>query len=251
MKICNKYSNYFFSGEWHIHTNFTDGENSILEYVETAHKLKIPLLAFTEHVRKNLTYNYEDFLKEITFAKKKFPHIILLSGIEAKVLENGELDCPEHVFEKADYKLFAFHSFPDDLELYFSSIKKIIANYKVDAWAHPGLFFEKNAKLMLSNDQLTQIFHLINKNQILLEINFRYYLPRLNWIKEYFKISNNGNFIFGLDAHSIDDLYKTWNIKQKFKTHYKKAFFNKISITEYFYWFVKNYPEKFTKEKID
>lgn len=249
MKIWQQYRNYLFNGEWHIHTSFTDGKNTIQEYAEVAHELKIPLLAFTEHVRKNLNYSYDDFINEINDAQKKFPNIILLSGIEAKVLPDGKLDCSVNVFEKADYKLFAFHSFPENLEIYVSSIEKIIENYNVDAWAHPGLFFKKYKNLKLSDEQLTHIFNLMNSNNILLEINLKYNLPEINWIRKYFKISNDSNFIFGTDAHKIEDIHRTWKIKQEFKTYCKKTSSDKIDNTSFLNWYVEKYPSSFKMMK--
>lgn len=243
MNVWNKYRDYFFSGEWHIHTSFTDGKNTIYDYAETANELQIPLLAFTEHVRKNLDYNYDDFLKEISFAKKKFPHIILLSGIEAKVLPDGGLDCPEGVLEKADYKLFTFHSFPENLEVYFSSVKNVIRNYNVDAWAHPGLFFKKYKNLELSDAQLNEIFELMIKHNILLEFNFKYNLPKTDWINKYFKISNGKNFIIGSDAHSVDDLLRVRKIKQDYTNHSKKIFPDSTDLFLFFNWFAKYYQE--------
>ena len=238
-RILNQYKEYLFDGEWHIHTNFTDGKNTILDYVEVASKLKIPLLAFTEHVRKDINYNYNDFLKEIDFAKKHFPNIILLSGFEAKVLPNGELDCPEDVYEKADYRIFAYHSFPKNLEIYVSSIEKIITNYNVDTWAHPGLFFEKHKNLKLSEEQLTQIFELMDVHNILLEFNFKYSLPKTDWISEFQRISNKENIIYGLDAHSTDDLYRIRKIKNQFMNYFEIKYPHKIDIITFINWFIE------------
>lgn len=249
MKIWQQYKDYLFSGEWHIHTNFTDGKNSIQDYAEVANELKIPLLAFTEHVRKNLNYSYDDFINEISDAQIKFPNVLILSGIEAKVLPDGDLDCSANVLEKADYKLFAFHSFPENLEIYVSSIEKIIENYNVDAWAHPGLFFKKYKNLKLSDEQLIHIFNLMNSNNVLLEINFRYNLPEINWIRKYLKISNNSNFIFGSDAHDINNLYKSWEVKQEYINHCKENSCNNTGAAAFLDWYVEKYPDGFKIKK--
>ena len=94
MKICEKYKHFLFKGEWHIHTSYTDGKNTVLEYTEKAIELGIPLLAFTEHVRLNIEYNYDELLNDILIVKQKYPELIILSGIEAKILPDGKLDCP-------------------------------------------------------------------------------------------------------------------------------------------------------------
>jgi DNA polymerase (family 10)/putative hydrolase len=85
MKTWKKYVDYLLEGEWHIHTNYTDGKNTVFEYCEKAVEIGIPLLAFTEHVRKELTYDFNQFLNEIEEAREEFD-LIILSGCEAKVL---------------------------------------------------------------------------------------------------------------------------------------------------------------------
>ena len=245
MEIYKKYKQYLFSGEWHIHTNFTDGNNNVLEYAELAAKLGIPLLAFTEHVRLNIDYDFNELLKDIEIARKRFPELIILSGIEAKVLPDGQLDCPIEILEKVDYKLFAFHSFPEDLEKYVFSIKKIITNYNIDAWAHPGLFFKKHSNLELLDKELNQIFKLMNEKDVLLEINFKYNLPKIDWIAKYLKVTKDNSVVFGGDVHSIEDLYLSWKIKTEFQKCQKKIFADKIDVTGFMFWFMENYPESF------
>ena len=253
MKIWQKYQKQLFDGEWHIHTCFTDGKNSVLEYSELASDLGIPLLAFTEHVRLNLRYNFHELLREIEVAKQKYPQLIILSGCEAKVLPSGQLDCPNEIFEKVDYKLFSFHSFPKDLNKYFFSIKNILINYKVDAWAHPGLFFKKYSTLKLPDKELNQIFKLMNKREVLLEINFKYSMPIIDWIKEYLKVTKNHYTLFGADVHSVEDLYLSWKIKQEFQNRRHKMLSEKIDVTAFMVWFIENYPEsvKIMKENPD
>ena len=47
MKTWKKYIDYLLVGEWHIHTSYTDGKNSVFEYCEKAIEVDIPLLALT------------------------------------------------------------------------------------------------------------------------------------------------------------------------------------------------------------
>lgn len=100
------YEKYLQSGEWHVHTDYVDGENSVDEYCKRAVELRIPLIVFTEHVRRVLTYNYQDLVEEIMRARENYPELIILTGCEAKVLENGSLDDEEVevIFEIASQK---------------------------------------------------------------------------------------------------------------------------------------------------
>ncbi|MBA7551972.1 phosphatase YcdX [subsurface metagenome] len=242
MKIWRKYQDYLFNGEWHIHTNFTDGTGSIAEYSEKAVELGIPLLAFTEHVRKELNYDFRQFLNEINIARRNFPSLIILSGCEAKVLPDGKLNCPSHILEKVDYKLFAFHSFPVNIEKYILSIKNVINNYDIDTWAHPGLFLKKNPNLTMPENELNNIFKIMSLNKISLEINLKYNLPQIDWIKKYKSISQDGLLIFGGDIHSIEDLYISWQIKQNLQKKWNNLNTKERDSQLFEVWFIENYP---------
>ena len=215
MKAWQKYRGYLSNGQWHVHTTFTDGKNSVSEYAERAVELGIPLLAFTEHVRLELTYNFNQFLNEIEIARKKFPQLIILSGCEAKVLPDGTLDCSREILDKVDYKLFAFHSFPGDIGVYLFALHKIINKYPIDAWAHPGLFFKKHKNLVLSDDKLRKVFEGLGNNKILLEISFKYNLPTMDWITKYLDVTNNQPVVFGGDIHTANELKLSLDIKNK------------------------------------
>lgn len=217
----NKYRKLFYKGEWHIHTNYTDGKNSVDEYCQAAIELNIPLLAFTEHVRKNLTYDFNSLLNEIQTAKEKYPKLIILSGCEAKVLPDGILDCSDDILKKCEYVLFAYHSFPDDINLYLSSIKKILENSYIDCWAHPGLYFNKHHELKLAKSQLLEIFTMLNERNILFEINFKYNLPPKEWVDLYTINNNQESIILGGDIHSILQLKKTVQLKKDFIQNWK------------------------------
>lgn len=217
-RIRQRYRDYFFSGEWHIHTNFTDGKNSVCEYAERAVELGIPLLAFTEHVRVELEYDFGELLDEIEKAREKFPQLEILSGCEAKVLPDGTLDCSKEILERSDWRLFAFHTFPASIEKYLFAIDKVVNEYPVDAWAHPGLFFKKHTNLALSGDQLRQIFEGLVKNAVLLEVNLRYGLPESGWLEKYLTIAGDEAVIFGGDIHSVDELGLSLTTKENWRS---------------------------------
>ena len=201
MKIWKRYINYLNNGEWHIHTNYTDGNNSIVEYCQKATEKGIPLLAFTEHVRKELGYDFNAFLDEIEKAREEFD-LIILSGCEAKVLPNGELDVERWILKEVDYPIFAFHSFPKDIDLYISCLKEILMNGHINTWAHPGVFLAKYGLKLAENDEI-EIFKLMRKHDVLFEINRKYKVISNTWLdlaEKYGVNKVNGN-----DIHSLDD----------------------------------------------
>ncbi|HEC77316.1 MAG TPA: PHP domain-containing protein [Thermoplasmatales archaeon] len=205
MKIWKKYTNYLLKGEWHIHTNYTDGKNSVSEYCKKAIELKIPLVAFTEHVRKNTNhvyYDFNQFLDDIEKAREEF-NLIILSGCEAKVLPNGGFDVEEWILKEVDYSIFAFHSFPEDIDMYIESLNSVLRNRYVNAWAHPGAFLTKHG-LELSEKELIKIFKSMWKQEVLLEINGKYSVPSENWISVARRY--NVRLVRGSDIHCINEL---------------------------------------------
>lgn len=202
MKTWEKYRGCLLEGEWHIHTDYTDGKNTVFQYCEKAIEIGIPLLAFTEHVRKNLNYDFNNFLNDIEKAREKFD-LLILSGCEAKVLPNGGLDVEEWILREADYTIFAFHSFPEDIDLYTRCLKKVLKNEYVNTWAHPGVFLARYS-LKLSEYELIKIFRLMKLYGVLLEVNNKYKVPIRAWldVAERYNVKT----VTGNDIHSIEDL---------------------------------------------
>ena len=203
MKVWRRYKDYLLSGEWHIHTNYTDGDNSVFEICKKAIELKIPLIAFTEHVRKDLSYDFNALLNDIEQARNEFPDVIILSGVEVKVLPNGDLDVDKSILRDVDYPIIAFHNFPANLELYINALKIALENKYVNGWAHPGLFLVRT-NLTLPRTTIIEIFKIMEKNDILLEINSKYELPKKEWIE--LALEHGVQMVRGSDVHSVEML---------------------------------------------
>jgi putative hydrolase len=201
MKSWKRYINYLSSAQWHIHTRYSDGRNDIPDYCLRALEIGIPLLAFTEHVRKDLSYDFSSFLEDIEAARGEFD-LMILSGCEAKVLPSGELDVDEQILRAVDYPVFSFHSFPDDLELYVKCLKSALMNPYVNAWAHPGTLSSR--KIDLPEGELVEIFRLMREKEVLLEINRKYDLPKERWVEMAKRCGVRT--VKGSDVHCIDDL---------------------------------------------
>jgi len=204
MKVWKKFDDFLLDGEWHIHTDYTDGDSKIIDLVKKAEEIGLPLIAFTEHIRPKLTYDFNQFLEDIRNAKKKFRKIEILSGVEAKVLPKKGLNY-ENYFDVVDYVAFAFHKFPKKKGLYLKRLKEAIRNEYTDAWAHPGLFFQKN-KICLSKKALVNILDMMEKERVMLEINKKYNLPEVSWMNEGREIGVK--MVRGSDIHSVEELKK-------------------------------------------
>jgi putative hydrolase len=201
MKAWKKYEDLLSRGEWHIHTRYTDGSDDIMDYCRRAEETEIPLVAFTEHVRRDLEYNFDAFMSDIDKARGKFD-LIILSGCEAKVLPDGSLDVDEQILSEVDYPIFAFHSFPSDLELYVECIKGILKNEYISTWAHPGTL--SSSYIDLPKNDLEEIFRLMKVRDVLLETNRKYDLPKKHWVDIAGKCGVR--MVKGSDIHRIEDM---------------------------------------------
>lgn len=130
-----RYAEYAQTGEWHCHSSFTDGKNSVAEMCERAVVLGIPLIAFTEHVRAHLDYSFQDFLMHVRDAQDRHRDtLIVLSGCEIKILPGGELDCPAWIPDYVDHVVASVHG---DLKPWAPSVMKALQDPRVCAWGHP------------------------------------------------------------------------------------------------------------------
>lgn len=215
MKIKIKYEDTQ-CGDFHVHTAYTDGKNTVTEYCQKARQNNLKVIAFTEHVRKNLTYNYNDFLSDIFQAKSEFEDIKIISGCEAKVLNfNGELDAPKGVVDLCEVVIGVFHSFKwEDKKSYLAALKAMLRNPAVDIWGHPTLFAKKHG-IKLEQEDITEVIRVCIEKDILIEKNFKYNLPDVNFIK--LAIRKGAKFVMGSDAHSISELLTMRKLKEEWK----------------------------------
>ena len=189
-----------------MHTNYTDGKNTIFEYCEQAERNGLELIAFTEHVRRDLDYNFNDFLSDVHAAKDKFD-LEVLAGCEAKILDcEGTLDVLDGVLKECEIVLGAFHRFgPIEKTAYLIALKNMLSNPNVDVWAHPTIFAKKN-KFTLSVKDMRDISYMSSKSEVLIEINKKYNVPD----SAFLRIASNESckFVIGSDAHHITELLK-------------------------------------------
>jgi DNA polymerase (family 10) len=103
-------------GDLHVHTNATDGHNSLLQMAMAGRSHGLQYLAITDHSRRLTLARGLDPLRlarqcdEIDALNENLEGITLLKGIEVDILEDGSLDLPDHVLAKLDLVLGAVHS---------------------------------------------------------------------------------------------------------------------------------------------
>jgi histidinol phosphatase-like PHP family hydrolase len=203
MKKWQKFSGYLETGDWHCHTRYTDGRNTVLEMCRQAKKNRLKLLAFTDHVRRKPLYNFDDIVNDVEMARKKYPGLKIVVGCEAKVLdEKGTLDVSQDVLGKCEIVLATFHSFPTpERKGLESALRNMLKRPEVDIWTHPITFFQK---CPLCEKDVNEIIRICAKHNVLIEDNIkpRYRSPRL--IEMCRKLG--AKTVVSSDAHGVEDL---------------------------------------------
>lgn len=206
MKKWKKYEHYLRFGDFHVHTNYTDGKNTVFEYCEQAVKNRLEIIVFSEHVRRKLDYNFDDFVSDVFSAKDKFDLEVLV-GCEAKVVDvEGTLDISKEILEKCEIVLGTFHKFEPPLkDEYLAALTNMITKPDVDIWAHPTLYAIKNG-FTLTEEDIYRISKLCANNDILIEKNMKHNVPS----KKFQAIASSlkCRFVNGSDAHQINELLK-------------------------------------------
>ena len=203
MKKWERYSQYLEAGDWHCHTKYTDGRNTVAEMCRQAQKNGLELIAFTEHVRRSLSYDFDRLVADVKRARKGFPGLKILVGCEAKVLDaRGSLDVSQETLRKCDIVLGTFHSFPssDKGELE-SGLRNMLKNPDVDIWTHPITFFQQ---CPLCEKDVYDIIRLCIKGNVLVENNTKPRYMSAKLIAECRKMG--AKIVTASDAHGVEDL---------------------------------------------
>jgi DNA polymerase (family 10) len=102
-------------GDLHMHTTYSDGRDSLYEMVATCCELGYEYIAITdhsEHAAASRTLDgrgLERQRDDIARARDQFPQIQILHGIEADILPDGRIDCPDEVMASLDIVLASLH----------------------------------------------------------------------------------------------------------------------------------------------
>jgi histidinol phosphatase-like PHP family hydrolase len=94
---------------YHCHTNYTDGLHTVEEIAKYCNEHGVEELAICEHVKRELTYDFDQLLSDIKLANLR-SRVNIFTGVEAKILPDGTLDCPEEIKKKVDIVIGSVHS---------------------------------------------------------------------------------------------------------------------------------------------
>jgi DNA polymerase (family 10)/putative hydrolase len=204
------------AGDWHVHTDYTDGRSSVDDYCRRAERAGPDLLCFSEHVRRELDYDFDAFRRDVERARERYPDLTLLLGCEAKALDSeGTLDVSDAVLSQVDVVTGVFHSFPEvDVAGYVEAARALVANPAVDVYGHPTLLPTRRG-LDLTPDDWAQVVATAVEHDTAIEVNSRYDLPRAELVAVV--QSNDGSVVVGSDAHEASQLQSTQELQKRWE----------------------------------
>lgn len=173
---------------YHIHTDYTHGQNSVDKIAAYCKKLNIQEIAITEHIRLHPTYTFDELKEDISKAVKKY-HITIFTGVETKILPNGQLDFPKNL--NVDIIIGSVHSWPKEADL--GAAYELLSKSKATIIGHPKILNEEIIKMFI-------------KHKKVLEISYKYPLidSQFRLIQKFPQL----RLSLGADAHRLLDIKK-------------------------------------------
>jgi DNA polymerase (family 10) len=102
-------------GDLHMHTDCSDGRDSLQAMVAACARLGYQYIAITDHSQNaaaSRTVSADDLARqsdEIDRVQERYPSMRILKGIEVDILADGRLDFPDAVLERLDLVLASLH----------------------------------------------------------------------------------------------------------------------------------------------
>lgn len=132
------------SGDFHVHTDWSEGKNTILEMADGARKLGYGYIAITDHSKALGAahgMNEEKLhkqIKEIHTLNDELTNFKVFSGIEVDIKADSSLDLPDSILKQCEVVVAALHtSQKQPRREIMSRLITAMENENVDILAHP------------------------------------------------------------------------------------------------------------------
>ena len=199
-------------GLLHIHTNASDGSDSLEAIVKAAKTMGMEYIGIAEHSQSayyagglsvNEIKKQHVAIDEINKRENKFH---LFKGIEADILLDGRLDYDDDVLSSFDFVIAAVHShFGMSEDEMNTRLIKALDNRFTTILAHP------TGRLLLARDpyslDLEKIIDFAAKKRKIIELNANPHRLDLDWRYCKYAKSQGVKIAINPDAHNILGLY--------------------------------------------
>ena len=198
-------------GDFHLHTNASDGAHSLEELAQAAREKGYEYIVICDHSQslpiagglsaKELLAQ----VKEIHKLNKRFKGFRILTGVEVEILSDGRIDYDDTVLKELDVVVAAIHSgFKQSKEILTNRIVRAMENKFVNIIAHPTgrLSGVRNAYEL----DFEKIFKIAKETNTFLEINA--YPQRLDLNDENIRWAkkSGAKLVISTDTHLLSQL---------------------------------------------
>ncbi len=198
-------------GDFHAHSTWSDGHNTIEEMARAAMERGYHYLAVTDHsprLRVAGGVSLEDLKrkkKEIDRLNKRMKGFHILFGTEVEIDMEGDLDYNNAVLSEFDIVIAAIHSgFEQSPRQLTQRLVKACQNKNVHIIAHPtGVHLGKREPCAID---LKEVCRAAVDHNVFLEINAFPIRLDLNSSNAYFARTMGVKFAINSDAHSVEHL---------------------------------------------
>ncbi|PNR94276.1 histidinol phosphatase [Petrotoga sp. HWH.PT.55.6.1] len=198
-------------GVFHVHTNYSDGANTLTEMVNGAREIGYKYIGITDH-SKSARYAHglkeEDILRqfdEIDRLNEKYEDIKILKGIESDILKDGSLDYEEDLLKQFDFVIASVHSnFKMSKEEMTERVIKAVKNKYTTILGH------LTGRLLLSRDgydlDVYKVIDACAEYDKIIEINSNPHRLDIDW--RYLKYAKEKGVRLAIcpDAHRVEGL---------------------------------------------
>jgi len=198
-------------GDFHVHTDWSEGTNSIYEMAEAAKKLGYEYIAVTDHSRAlGVAHGLSeerllDQIKEINRLNDELDDFHIFSGIEVDIKSDANLDLPDNILKQCEVVIAALHTGQRQTKREITSrLLSAMENENVDIIAHPtGRIIGKREEYDVDIDVLLDA---AARTGTVLEINA--HPARLDLSDTNSRKGKNKGvrFELGTDAHNVSHL---------------------------------------------
>ena len=198
-------------GDFHNHTNYTDGMNTLAEMAGAASKMGWDWVALGDHsqslrVAKGLSVNaLRRTIAEVRKLQEKTPGLKLLRSMEVDILKDGALDYPDDVLEEIDVVIGSVHSaFTQTEEEMTARIVRAVSSPHIDILGHlSGRLLNRRAAYRVDAEAVLKA---AAARQTAVEINGQPQRQDLTDIHARRARDLGARLAVTTDAHSMDQL---------------------------------------------
>jgi DNA polymerase (family 10) len=198
-------------GDFHVHSNWSDGANTMEELAEAAIQRGYEYIAITDHSHSTGVANglsdkrLLEHIDAIDRLNEKYEEIRILSGTECDIKADGKLDYNNELLEQLDIVVVAVHAgLEQDRKKMTKRIVSALENEHVDIMAHPtGRKFGKRPPYDVDMETVIQT---AKDNEKILEINSSPWRLDLNDINAKRAKEHGVMLAINTDTHAIEQL---------------------------------------------